>query len=1441
MKNKKRGQAGIVPAFIIILNSLLVASAVVTNSTNESLNITLVNIVNETPITNTTLPTNETSNLTTQNQALENITLTNQTIIINLSVPIENLTIINQSLPKKLKNLSEIIEKHKNKFNNETEKYLKNIKDKKEVKDYIIKFRNSIDESKLVNVTLDKKIERFKVTKIKGEVEDIEDLIEDNEVEFFELEQNVEVLGEITPFNIKKIKADSVWNLSNGSGVKVAVLDTGIGMHDDLAIAGGISFVDNNYFDSNGHGTSIAGVIAALLNYEGLAGVAPEVSLYSVKIMQGSTGDLSNAIAGIEWAIDNNISIVSMSFGFDSYSQIFKEVLQEAYNNNILLIAASGNNGQDNILYPAKYDTVIAVGATAENDNLASFSSYGFEQELVAPGIDINSTYLGNGYSVSSGTSMAAPHVAGVAALIKAFNNSLTNEQIRAKLRNDALDLGQAEKDDLYGYGLVQVNLQTTNFTITNLTYFYEVFNISNFGLPNITYNFWLNGTGTIDDVSFMPGYYLVNLTFDDGSKKSNIYNVDEFGTLILLSHIINLSDDYILACPTGIDCKHDSVVFKNWALNAKNIPQPAETILAECFDWTNDNVYDKCFGTQTDIDNCRTNTTFDTACQEASPSCTSDGSLGEHSAPTSTSQSKEIDSLYCYNSAGYKTRGMPQRFYYICSSRQYVCTSTTQYADRCFYTGGTIDIGTITCPADTSCDSNADEANADFGTNGNSTPASPCTSGTTTNLCNGTISVIVTDSKSNPINGTKVYNNGILNGTTDSDGFKEINYRDAVCGNSQSIDIYCSDNSTFCGTKSSTIDNNNDYDSLMFDCSICINKTDLSIKTSDVTIKTQGGKSNITALITVEKVNQNNVVIDFRGLNSQTGKPTQNESKIISVSQYVNQNVSVLWDTNSTDFVSITVDFTNVVAETDDKNNYIKKSTSKPINAYIDVTTDYPVLVNTIKNFLGQYVNVVSSGQDVNIYVGRKNSNIPKETLTKTSGQNWMLTGNLVQYNSKKEGLPYNGIVVRSGNNIYVFGNEIDGDIATLRKLVDNQEFYFSKSVASRVDYISEEDLDGLFVFDYLHTDENQAKYRKNNANFVKVVENVLNANVYSLAIKRVLTANDNTSLRLKNINAELSPKFKNFSNPRPVVLGHGLFGDLFGMEKLGLKIATDQKFQGKYVRDTWLIEYSGGPNTECANCPNYTYGTLVDYYWPALIGGVLKYANTNKVDYVGYSAGGGLGLRSYEKYYQGTTNPMGYFLNNSGQWVNFSLPANFVEQMALIAPMAAFDGTTRFTSLVDSCGIKINNQLSTKSHINRKDIIDASLKVCNLNTLQEFVFRQLPSTNNISYNFWVDIVTEVQNKSNTNPKLSSINKLLVIYNAIGGFSDDFVIPDADISYIYTNSNASKKYKGRTFQITGHSNLPDEPETYDPLLSKFLNNITYSFFDNLRYIVEED
>lgn len=178
----------------------------------------------------------------------------------------------------------------------------------------------------------------------------------------------------------------------------------------------------------------------------------------------------------------------------------------------------------------------------------------------------------------------------------------------------------------------------------------------------------------------------------------------------------------------------------------------------------------------------------------------------------------------------------------------------------------------------------------------------------------------IVADSKNNSLANVKIYSNNVYNGSIDNDGHRAINYTEVTCGSSQSITIKCSDDTT-CDSKSTSIDSNGDYDSLSFTCNVCINKTDLSIKTSDVSIKsTNTNKFNITALLNVEKVTASNIVIDFRGQSAKDSSVTQNESKTISVTQYVNQNVSVLWDLNKTDFVSVFVDFSNIVAENDEK-----------------------------------------------------------------------------------------------------------------------------------------------------------------------------------------------------------------------------------------------------------------------------------------------------------------------------------------------------------------------------------------------------------------------------------------------------------------------------------------------------------------------------------------
>lgn len=259
-----------------------------------------------------------------------------------------------------------------------------------------------------------------------------------------------------------------------GTGVKVAILDSGIDYnHPDLKenYKGGYNFAydNNDPFDDTrlGHGTHVAGIIAAKDNGTGVVGVAPDASLYAVKVLNGGMlGSTSDILSGIEWAISNKMDIINMSFGvpFDplNYSQAVEDACQKAYDAGIIIIAAAGNSNQPTVDYPAAFDSVIAVSATAVNDSRAPFSNYGTKVELAAPGMDIKSTVPGGGYAVISGTSQAAPHVAGVAALLLSAGIKDGNadgnivDEVRKRLDSTAHDLGDPGRDVYFGFGLVE-------------------------------------------------------------------------------------------------------------------------------------------------------------------------------------------------------------------------------------------------------------------------------------------------------------------------------------------------------------------------------------------------------------------------------------------------------------------------------------------------------------------------------------------------------------------------------------------------------------------------------------------------------------------------------------------------------------------------------------------------------------------------------------------------------------------------------------------------------------------------------------------------------------------------------------------------------------------------------------------------------------------------
>ena len=271
-------------------------------------------------------------------------------------------------------------------------------------------------------------------------------------------------------WGVKRIGAGAVHSYNKGTGVKVAIIDTGIDYsHKDLDAnyRGGYDFVntDTDPMDDNGHGTHVAGTVAAEDNDidTSVVGVAPEAALYALKVLDETGGGYwSDVIAAIEWSVDNGMQVINMSLGGTGTSDV-EAVCQAAYDAGLLLVAAAGNSGNppgkgDNIIDPAGYASVIAVAATDKDDTRATWSSTGPDMELSAPGVDINSTLLGGGYGEKDGTSMACPHVAGTAALVWIAYPSWTNADVRTQLQNTADDLGATGWDPKYGYGLVDAD-----------------------------------------------------------------------------------------------------------------------------------------------------------------------------------------------------------------------------------------------------------------------------------------------------------------------------------------------------------------------------------------------------------------------------------------------------------------------------------------------------------------------------------------------------------------------------------------------------------------------------------------------------------------------------------------------------------------------------------------------------------------------------------------------------------------------------------------------------------------------------------------------------------------------------------------------------------------------------------------------------------------------
>lgn len=268
-------------------------------------------------------------------------------------------------------------------------------------------------------------------------------------------------------WGLKNIRAEEAWDLipEKTEAVTVAVIDSGIDEgHPDLVeriVPGGYNFIyhNDNINDINGHGTAVAGIIAAQTNNKlGIAGVANNLNV-KILVLKTAYYDgssyLSDVIEAIDYAIEKEVDIINLSMGDDKFSNIENAAIQRAIKAGIVVIAAAGNESSSAYLYPASYENVISVGAVSNTNMVSYFSNHNDAVDVVAPGEGIYTCKPNSLYEYLDGTSFSAPFVSGIAAVLKAVGPSLSPAQVENIIKNSVTDQGAAGKDNYYGYGVV--------------------------------------------------------------------------------------------------------------------------------------------------------------------------------------------------------------------------------------------------------------------------------------------------------------------------------------------------------------------------------------------------------------------------------------------------------------------------------------------------------------------------------------------------------------------------------------------------------------------------------------------------------------------------------------------------------------------------------------------------------------------------------------------------------------------------------------------------------------------------------------------------------------------------------------------------------------------------------------------------------------------------
>lgn len=363
--------------------------------------------------------------------------------------------------------------------------------DNGEIKDYIIVAKNEKAYNRALNATGEEAIkngEKFidnNIIVAELSEQEAEELNEDSNIiieEDLKVKANVKAkprtisknkgIDRDVAWNLQMINADKA-NINSNQKVKVAIIDSGVDAISGIKVKERINLVDDKednllfFEDYSGHGTSVAGIIAGSNGENNVEGINPNVELYSAKVLDdNNVAPISRVIEGIYWAIEQDVDIINLSLGTTVYSEALEKAIKDAYAENIILVASAGNTGIK-IEYPAAFKEVIAVGGVNSKGEVSKSSVIGKEIELMAPGEMIKVVGPFGGLTAADGTSMAAPHVTAVAAVLLGIDKNVSNDFVRQLMNASAKELIESGT----GYGIVDLKYAIDNYDVLRNQY----------------------------------------------------------------------------------------------------------------------------------------------------------------------------------------------------------------------------------------------------------------------------------------------------------------------------------------------------------------------------------------------------------------------------------------------------------------------------------------------------------------------------------------------------------------------------------------------------------------------------------------------------------------------------------------------------------------------------------------------------------------------------------------------------------------------------------------------------------------------------------------------------------------------------------------------------------------------------------------------------------